>query len=131
VPANRVTVYHAVTPVYKPHVSVTVLYNGWSQSISILITDITFCSKMMRICQYVYVLLFFPCYSWQSPFTQVFISPNVSLSFLPKSLGIPFRFALTIPYKFMAFVCKSSNKPGEENKICLCSVCVQNSKSLY
>jgi hypothetical protein len=90
------------------------LYSGWYHSICMLITDIIFCQRTMHICQYVHILFVFPCYSSQSSFILVFISPNFSLSFLPKSLRITFWFGQAVPRQFMAFVCKLLNKPGQK-----------------
>jgi hypothetical protein len=53
----------------------------------------------------------------KSHFTIVFISPWYSQSFFPKSLGIPFQFRLTVLQQFMVFLCKLSNKLGEEKNI--------------
>jgi hypothetical protein len=57
------------------------------------------------------------------------MSPCFSLSFLPNSLGIPFWFGLTVPQQFMAFVCKSSYKSGED-KNCPRRLRVPNFQSL-
>jgi hypothetical protein len=48
--AAGIRVHCAVTLVHIPHVSVVVLYCGRFQSVSVLITEITFCWRMMHVC---------------------------------------------------------------------------------
>jgi hypothetical protein len=72
-------------------VPVTVLYSSWFKSVSVLIIDITLPRRIMHICQYVC----FVCVSMlqlSPPFILLFVSPLFSVSFLPKSPGIPFDF---------------------------------------
>jgi hypothetical protein len=111
--ANGVTVCHVVTLVYIPLVSVIVLYDGWLQSVYILITEITFCWRTMHICQHVYILFVFPNHSCQ-----------VTLH-----LSLYFQFGQTVPRQFIAFVCKLSDESGED-KNCPCRVRVPNFQSL-
>jgi hypothetical protein len=102
VSANGVTIHHTVTVVYV-HMSVTVLHNGWFQSISILITDISFCWTMMHICHYVHVSFVFSCYNCQvmfhhslyiAPFQSEFSSKVTRHSFLTWSDSITAIYGL-------------------------------------
>jgi hypothetical protein len=70
--ANGVTVCHAVILVYVPHVSVVVLHNGRFQSVSMLVTEITFCWIKVHICQHVLISFVFSYYRCQ-------VTPHSSL----------------------------------------------------
>jgi hypothetical protein len=114
VSANGVTVCHVVTLVYVPHVSAIVLFNGWLQNTSVLITQITFCWRTMHICQNVYVSFVFPYYGCQvtlhhclyvTPFQFMFPSKITRNSFSIWSESTT------------VLVYKSPNKLAEEKKI--------------
>jgi hypothetical protein len=122
VSANGVTAHHAVTLVYVSHVSVIVLYNGWFQSVYMLITKITFCWRTTYIHQNVLFPLSFHTIVVKSSLNLVIMSSHFSLSSLQKSLGIPFLFGLTVPHQFMASVRKSSNKSRKEKKLSMQSL---------
>jgi hypothetical protein len=91
------------------------LYNDWFQSISMLTTNITFCWRTMHICQYIHVSFVFPCNSCQVTFHTSLHITLFQSEFPSKVLGIAFQFGLTVQQRFMAFICNSLNKSGEEN----------------
>jgi hypothetical protein len=61
----------------------------------------------------------------KSSFTLVIMSSCFSLSFFPKLLDVPFQFALTVPQKCIAYLCKMSNTFGEEKKLSTYSLCTK------
>jgi hypothetical protein len=77
-----------VTFVYVPHVSVTVLYSGWFQSVFLLITDVPSAVGQFIFVSMIMFHLSFSATAVKSPFTPVLCHPVSVLTFLPKCLGI-------------------------------------------
>jgi hypothetical protein len=50
------------------------------------------------------------------------MSYHLSLNFLPKSLGIPFQFDLTVPQQFMVLLCKFLDTLQEEKTLTVYSL---------
>jgi len=74
--ADGGSVHHVVTIVHILHVSVIVLYNEWFRSVSILITEISFCWRMMHIRQQVYVPFVLPyCGCEVTPYHGLYVTP--------------------------------------------------------
>ena len=68
-------------------------------------------------------ILSFHTMAVRSPLNLVFISPHFSVTVFPKSIGIPFRFVLTVPGQFVLLICKSSLKFGDQTKWSVCMLC--------
>jgi hypothetical protein len=93
------------------HVSVIVSHDWWFQSVSIQTINITFCWRMMHICQYINVSSVFPCHS-----CQVILHPNLHITLLQSEFPSEVtRHSFSVwsdstTAIFMAFLCKSLNK---------------------
>jgi len=57
------------------------------------------------------------------PLNLAFISPRFNFIVFLKSIGIPFRFVLTVPGQFVVLICKLSSEFGDQTKWSVCTLC--------